>query len=242
MSVNGDREEVVEINISQKVLDTFKLNLDDMYKNPSICLIGMRGSGKSWIIRDILRKLDTYDEFQENTLIIAKSEKMSTFYGNFFSRAKIIYTYDTDALNEYLSDQKQRISEAEKTGIPCNGCVVLDDCLASKGTWMNDEVISDLFYNSKSYQTTFIVAMQFPLGIKPELRSVFDYVFLMSEDFYSNQKRLYDHYADIYPTFDEFRTELLQLTNDFNCMVIDRKNTTKELNDKIFYFKADNEI
>ena len=29
-SVNGDREEVVEINISQKVLDTFKLNLDDI--------------------------------------------------------------------------------------------------------------------------------------------------------------------------------------------------------------------
>ncbi len=32
VSVNGDREEVVEINISQKVFDTFKLNLDDISK------------------------------------------------------------------------------------------------------------------------------------------------------------------------------------------------------------------
>lgn len=246
---DSDTEELFDYmddNVKKQQFPVEKLDLDDMYANPSICLIGKRGSGKSWIVRNILWKLsDRYRRFEENTLIIAKSEKMSSFYRHNFPKAKILYDYDTDELEEYLSNQQQRITEADnlykETGIKksCHGCVVLDDCLASKGSWMNDQVILELFYNSRTYQTTFIMTMQFPLGIKPEFRSCFDYVFLLSEDFYSNQKRLYDHYAGMFPTFEEFRKVLIQLTNDFNCMVLNNRVVAKNISDKVFYFKAE---
>lgn len=119
----------------------------------------------------------------------------------------------------------------------CAGCVILDDCLASNGNWMDDPPLLELFYNGRHYRTTFIISMQFPLGIKPELRCNFDYIFLLSEDFYSNQKRIYDHYAGMFPSFDMFRTVLLQLTNNFGSMVINR-GPKKDLTNKVFYYKA----
>ena len=83
--------------------------------------------------------------------------------------------------------------------------------------------------------------MQFPLGIRPELRCNFDYIFLLAEDFYSNQKRLYDHYAGMFPSFDIFRQIFLQLTNDFGCMVIVNRGARGDILEKVFHYKADNE-
>ena len=42
--------------------------------------------------------------------------------------------------------------------------------------------------------STFILAMQYSLGIQPELRSNFDFIFLLGEDFINNRKKLYEHY------------------------------------------------
>src|SRR4029078_8504605 len=119
--------------------------------------------------------------------------------------------------------------------------LIMDDCLASKGTWMNDKPILEVFYNGRHYQLIFILTMQFPLGIKPELRCNFDYIFLLSEDFFSNQKRIFDHYAGMFPSFDVFRTVFLQLTDEYGCMVIANRGPKKDLIDKVFHYKAGNE-
>ena len=44
----------------------------------------------------------------------------------------------------------------------------------------------------------------------------------------------------MFPTFDDFRNMFLKVANDFNCMVLDNTHSSnkKELNDKVFYFKA----
>ena len=81
----------------------------------------------------------------------------------------------------------------------------MDDCLGSKHAWAKDKPILEMFYNGRHFQITFILTMQFPLGIGPELRSNFDYVFLLADDFVSNQKRIYDHYAGMFPNFESFR-------------------------------------
>jgi hypothetical protein len=217
-----------------------------MCNDPSICVIAKRGSGKSWIVKNILHKLNTYEKFQENTLIICATERLSPFYKYCFPKAKIIYSYETEALQNYLLEQTMRISEADKrykkSGMrfPCNGCVVLDDCLSSSMKWKNDQSLLELLYNGRHYQTTVIFTMQFSLGIPPEFRCNFDYVFLLAEAFFSNQKRLYDHYGGMFPTFDDFRKTFLRLTTDYSSMVIINKDTNASLLDRIKYFKAEN--
>ena len=82
--------------------------------------------------------------------------------------------------------------------------------------------------------------MQYPLGITPELRSNFDYVFLLAEDTTSNLKRIYEHYAGMFPDFNSFRQVFRQLTEDFGAMVIKNRGARKLLFDKIAFYKAPN--
>jgi len=118
----------------------------------------------------------------------------------------------------------------------------MDDCLSSKGSWVNDEPILEVFMNGRHFKIMYILTMQFPLGVKPELRANFDYIFLLADDMYSNQKRIYEHYAGIFPSFDAFRQVFTQLTADYGCMVIVNRGANIGLLDKIFWFKADDSI
>ncbi|ARF11282.1 packaging ATPase [Klosneuvirus KNV1] len=249
---------IKQISCNNGTLQINTLNINDICQHPSICMIAKRGSGKSWLVRDIISKMKKSTQFFDNTLIMSKTEKMNSLYKSAFPQTKILYEYDSNALKEYLTYQEIRIDEARINyyklhGIPnstsepkfvnymneqCSGCVVLDDCLNSKGTWMNDYPLLELFYNAKHYYTTFILTMQFPLGIKPELRCNFDYVFMLSEDFFSNQKRLFDHYAGMFPNFDTFRQVFLQLTDNYGSMVIMNRGVNKTLNERIFYYKV----
>lgn len=229
----------ININGTNNSLQIQSLKLKTLCKNPSICIIAKRGSGKSWIIRNIFDELNTSstsDRFIENTLVISPTERMSKFYRNFIPKENIIYEYDKTAISTYLNTvrhlNKQNGNESFQ------GCIIMDDCLASKSQWMNDPEILELFYNSRHYGIAFIVTFQFPLGLRPELRCNFDYVFLLKEDFYSNQKRLYDHYGGMFPTFELFRQVFMQLTENFGCMVINNRGAQSNITDKIFHFKA----
>jgi hypothetical protein len=80
--------------------------------------------------------------------------------------------------------------------------------------------------------------MQFSLGIPPELRSNFDYIFLLAEDFTSNRKRLYEHYAGMFPTLSIFEQVFGEITENFGVMVIDNRIHSKNIADKVYWYKA----
>ena len=53
--------------------------------------------------------------------------------------------------------------------------------MSSKHLWLKDPSVLSIFNEGRHYQLTFILAMQYSLGIQPELRSNFDYVFLLEK-------------------------------------------------------------
>jgi hypothetical protein len=116
----------------------------------------------------------------------------------------------------------------------------MDDCMSSKHLWLKDPNILTIFNEGRHYQLTFILSMQYSLGIQPELRSNFDFVFLLGEDFITNRKKLYEHYAGMFPTKDIFEQVFLQVTDDFGCMVINNRLRSSEISKKVFWFKAQN--
>lgn len=257
---NPDYEPKI-VNVNDREMKIKILDLDEMESNPSICIIAMRGSGKSWDVTTLLNKHKKEMTF-DNTLIMSRHDKIHNFYGHIYPNLHILHDYEPKIINKFLLNQENKITYARDYYIKnyrknhlnnddltndknyinymqkeCQGYVVLDDCLNSKGSWMSDKAILDLFYNHKQHYVTFIITMQFPLGLTPELRQTFDYVFLLSEDFYSNQKRLYDHYVGMIPSFETFRTIFLQLTPDYGNMVI-KQHGENTLDDKIYYFKS----
>jgi hypothetical protein len=223
-------------------LEIQEFKLDSFTENPAICMIAKRNSGKSWVCRSIL----SYFKFIPGGIIISPTEEMSCFYGKFFPDLFIYYEYKPEILSNLFARQELMIEKCKKyykkkKKVDPRTFLVMDDCLASKGTWMKDKEILKMFFNGRHYKVMYILTMQFPLGITPELRCNFDYIFLLYDDFITNQKRLFEHYAGMFTSLDFFRQVFTQLTEDYGCMVIVNKGAKKNLTDKIFYFKAFND-
>ena len=232
---------VKKINIDGSALPIATFKLKDMVKDPSIVMVAKRGSGKSWVCRDLLKHFDKIGI--PGGMIIAKTDKMNPFYGKFFPDLYIHYEYSTAILDKLLARQSYILAKRDKKKrkhkkINPRAFLIMDDCLASKTSWVKDRPITEIFYNGRHYKLTFILTMQFPLGIGPELRCNFDYIFLLADDFISNQKRLYDHYAGMFPNFDAFKSVYSGLTANYGCMVIVNRGDRKDPMDKVFYYKA----
>ena len=82
--------------------------------------------------------------------------------------------------------------------------------------------------NGRHWHILFIITMQFPLGIPPNLRTNIDYVFILRENIVSNRKRIYEHYAGMFPDFDKFCQVMDQCTENYECLVI--HNNAKVIN------------
>jgi len=229
----------VNINGKSDKLPIRQFDFDMFVKDPSIVMIAKRGSGKSWIVRAILEHFRNIPA----GIIIAPTDRMNCFYGNFFPDTYIYYEFKSDVIERVLNRQRDIIDkEKEKNSkgkkIDPRAFIVMDDCLAQKGTWIRDPTVYELLFNGRHYRIMYILTMQFPLGITPELRGNFDYIFLLADDYISNMKRIYDHYAGMFPTFDSFRQVFSQLTDDHGSMVIVNRGVKKTLFEKIYYYKA----
>jgi hypothetical protein len=81
--------------------------------------------------------------------------------------------------------------------------------------------------------------MQFPLSIKPELRANFDYVFLLADDTYGNQKRIYEHYAGVFPSFELCRQIFIQASENHDILCLNNCIMNGAIIDIDKYFMVD---
>jgi len=230
-------DDVNDIGNDKFMINEFKF--DYLVENPAIVMIAKRGSGKSWVCKAILK----YFEKVPVGIIICKSDRVDPFFSKFFPDSYIYYDYKSEIIDKLIKRQElivEKYKEKKKQGkkIDPRALIVMDDCLASKGTWMRDQPISELLFNGRHFHIMYILTMQYPLGITPELRCNFDYIFLLADDTFSNIKRMHEHYAGMFPTLDAFRQVFLQLTQDFGCMVINNRGSRKSIFEKIYHYKA----
>jgi hypothetical protein len=231
---------VKKVRYGASTLDIKKFNISEMVDHCTIAMIAKRASGKSYLTREILyHKRDI-----PTAIAISKTEKLNSFYGDFVPDSFIYYDYDTEILSNVYNRQGM-INEdnklREKQGKPLKDdriMLIMDDCMSSKGSWLKDPNILELFFNGRHHHLSFILTMQFSLGIPPELRSNFDYIFLLAEDFISNRKRLYEHYAGMFPSFDIFQQVFTEITENYGCMVINNRVHSKDITEKVFWYKA----
>lgn len=218
-----------------------KFNLNQIVDHAAICMVAKRGSGKSWLVRDLLHKKRDIP----GGIIIAPTDKLSGFYDEMYPSSYIYYEYDSSILGNLFYRQqlvidKNKVRKANnKKPLDTRSMLIMDDCLAQKSTWLKDQNILELMQNGRHYHIMYILTMQYSLGISPELRSNFDYIFLLGEDIINNRKKLYDHYAGMFPTFEIFQKFFNKCTADFGCMVIDNRSRSPDLSDKVFWYKAE---
>ena len=230
----------LHINYGQAKLKIKRFDLKKMAENCTIAMIAKRASGKSYLTREILyHKRDL-----PSAIAISRTEKLNTFYGEFIPDIYIYDEFDTSILNKIFArqakmneDNKKRLENGKK---PKDDrlMIIMDDCMSSKGTWVKDQNILELFFNGRHHHVSFILTMQFALGIPPEMRSNFDYIFLLAEDFKSNRKRLYEHYAGMFPSLESFEKVFSEITQNYGVMVIDNRVHSTDITEKVFWYKA----
>ena len=224
--------------------DLTKLVLNERgeYVNPRIAMIAKSGSGKSWIIRDILYHLSK-TKIPSGT-VIAPTDKMTKFFNDIVPASYIHHEYKEEIIPRILHRQKLIIAKNEKRvkegkpKIDPRGFLIMDDCMSSKHLWLKDPNVLSIFNEGRHYQLTFILAMQYAIGIQPELRNNFDFIFLLGEDTYSSRKKIYEHYAGIFPKFDIFDQVFNQVTDNYGCMVLDNRIRSTDIHKKVFWFKS----
>ncbi|AGC01916.1 A32-like packaging ATPase [Acanthamoeba polyphaga moumouvirus] len=217
----------------------FEFKLEKMVIDPSIVMIAKRGSGKSFITRDIIY----HYRHVPGGVVIAPTDKMNSFYKYFFPDLYIHYDIKETILTKILERQRKMIQkqkEKKKLGIRIDpsGILIMDDCLARKKSWAKDESIMEILMNGRHYKLTYILTMQTPLGITPDLRLNFDYVFLLKEDSAINLKKLYENYASMFPNIYTFEKAFKKCTEDYKSMVIDNRKPSDSIQEKVFWFKA----
>lgn len=114
----------------------------------------------------------------------------------------------------------------------------MDDCLASADVWKKDENIKELLMNGRHYKISFILTMQYAIGIPPALRSNFDYIIMFAEDNILNRKKLYDNYCGVL-NYKLFGKVFNGLTKNFGCMIMNNRGARENINQKVFGYRAE---
>lgn len=224
------------MNLALKKFDINSISSD------KVCVfIGKRETGKSFLVKDLLY----YHKSVPIGTVISGTEAANTFYGDMVPSLFIHDQYTPEVVANALKRQKMVIKKINsdkkmygKTNIDPRAFLILDDCLYDQ-SWIRDQNIRSLFMNGRHYKILFIITMQYALGVPPSLRTNIDYVFILRENYVSNRKRLYEHYAGMFPTFEIFCQVMDQCTEDYNCLVINNNAKSNKLEDQVFWYKAD---
>jgi len=216
-------------------IELSKFNINDIADDKVVVLIGKRETGKSFLCKDILYNHSNIPVGQ----VISGTEAANEFYSKMVPKLFIHEEYQPPIIENILKRQKMMLEKwkANKTIDP-RAFLVLDDCLYDN-SWTKDKNVRSLFMNGRHFKILFIITMQYALGIPPNLRTNIDYIFILRENYVSNRKRLYEHYAGMFPNFEMFCQVMDQCTENYECLVIHNNAKSNKLKDQVFWYKAE---
>jgi hypothetical protein len=223
-------------------LNLKKFDMSKIGNGSIVVMIGKRNTGKSFLVKDLLY----YKRDVPIGTVISATEGSNRFYGDLMPSLFIHEEFSAEIVANLVKRQKlvvQKMKQQEalygKSNIDPHAYLILDDLMYDAPTWIRDTTIKQIFMNGRHFKLLFLITMQFSLGIPPALRGNIDYVFVLRENYVSNRKRLYEHYAGMFPTFEIFCQVMNQCTENFECLVIDNTAKSNKIEDMVYWYKAD---
>ena len=213
-----------------------KFPMSKIKRDKIISLVGRRGSGKSTIIEDICWNVRSIPL----ATVICRTREGRESFAKFIPESYIHEKYTERIISNILKRQDAAVEQWTNGSLknPYN-LLVMDDCLHDAKTWSKDENIQHIFYNGRHDKLMLVFAMQDPLGLPVSLRNQIDYIFLLKDNKINNRKRIYEHYAGMFPSFDVFQKVFNEFTNNYECLVIDNTSLSNNIEDMIYWYKAE---
>lgn len=214
-------------------IDIHPFDMKKIKKDSIITLIGKRMTGKSFLVKDILyHKRDI-----PLGMVVSRTDHLTHFYDKFVPGMFIYPRYDPETIDKLFKRQEKANREEWKNPY---AFLLFDDCLSDAKNWSKDERIKEIFFNGRHYKLLFILTMQSPMGIPPDLRTNIDFTFILKNNNSNDREKIYKNYAGVFPTREIFDRVLDSCTEDHHCLVIDNTTHSNKLEDQVFIYKAAN--
>lgn len=205
----------------------------------TILFAGPRRTGKSFLMRDIMYNLRkrVYD-----ATVLTGTIDEDHLWTNHTPEPYVHFCqedFPKDVLDHSLARQDRRKALASKLGVWCPPSMfVFEDLEYLTPTIWKQQGIKSLMLNGRWKKTFVLIAVQYLMSAKMELRGMFDYAFFCFENNQAVRERIYKQFANICPSFPEFELLFFDCTKNRRVMVVDCRANSYKLEDVIFWYKA----
>lgn len=220
--------------------EEIKLRCFDMSRigeNKVSIFLGKRNSGKSFCVKDMLY----YKKDIPIVRVISGTERANRHYGNFIPPAFIEYTFSDDIITAFMKrqqDLRAKSTDMRYQNMDRRAMLILDDLMFDKNSWVKNPNIKEIAMNGRHWDISFIITLQYCLGIPPDLRTNVDYVFLFKENRMAERIKIYKYWAGVIPTFKLFCEIMDRCTEEYGCLVIDNASRSNKIEDQVYYYRA----
>jgi hypothetical protein len=221
---------------------TFDIREFDMSKigdGKVIIFIGKRHTGKSMLVLDYLR----YNQNIPMGTCVSPTDEYNQTFAKVIPDMFIHNEFTPELLDKFVKRQKvmakRKNEDPAYKNVDNRAFLIFDDCLYDAKNWINDPNMRFIFMNGRHVGITFLLTMQYLLGIPPNLRANVDYIFICKETKITLKKKLFEYYAGMFPSYEMFCSVLDECTKDYGCLVIDNTTSSDKLEEQVFFYKAD---
>ena len=216
-----------------------KFNMNRIRDGSIVVILGRRESGKTTLIREILRSKP--DSSKHGTCVVPTIAEEALYKQDQQNNPsfQVISEYSPAVVDAFVKERAMNMKMNMNESNPDNkSCLVLDNCLFDN-SWSSDANIKRLFANSRSYRTMLLISLgDTGCGIPPVLRMNTDFVFLCRDNVMNTREKLYKQWAGIFPDFDTFCQVMDQCTEHYECLVIDNTVKSNKIEDQVFWYRS----
>lgn len=236
-----------EKNDSIRKMDVSKIAIENPYA--TIGIIGDRKTGKTTIIHELC---DGYHKYNRNVVLVSGSAQQQGSFNGIIPNVLIYENYDPKVVAKMISKQGVLCKEyKDNPYVKKQGLVILDDITGTEAIWKKDKTFTYIMTQGRHAFMGFVISVQFPREIPPDIRSNFEYVIVTNLSTEAKQKFFYDNYLDhrYFPTMEKFLEVYRAITKEpYKFMIIRMKgrpdteepSTENKLSDYVFWGKCAN--
>jgi hypothetical protein len=219
----------IQINIKEFPIHKMRLKTKNV-------VLGKPGSGKSFLLDDIAYNL------KHKIPVAAAYSGTEATNGAWARRLPPLFVFEgfNETAAKYAvlrSKLTTKLKEMQGMTHP-GGLFIWDDCMESPNDFMKKIIVS-IFKNGRQWDDVmFLIASQYCLDLKPNIRSCIDYTFILKTSKKDDRQKIYKNYASSFPDFETFEAVLDSITHDYGALVIDNTSSSTLFEDTVFYYKA----
>jgi hypothetical protein len=208
-----------------------KFDPSTMKRHRIILFVGKRGTGKSILLNDIMHCIHDKVDFG---LAMTPTEETAETFREHMPEQWIYSNFEPAKLDAMLRLQRDLGKQKKMRDL----FVCMDDCMYDKKV-LKGVGMRDLFMNGRHLHVTLFNAMQYVMDMGPDLRSQVDYVFALRENIISNKQKLWKYFFGMFETYNDFSKVMDKCTENFSALVLDNTAKSNNMEDCIFWYRAD---